>query len=93
MDEQIADANQTLADRVVAHLTQAIISGELQPGARISEPKLAKQLGVSRGPLREATRRLQERMLVTHTPHQGVRVEIGMEVIGVSSDGDRVQWV
>ena len=74
MDEQIAEVDQTLADRVVAHLTQAIISGELPPGAHISEPKLAKQLGISRGPLREATRRLQERMLVTHTPRQGVRV-------------------
>src|SRR3546814_6284451 len=82
MDEQIAEANQSLADRVVEHLTQAIISGELRPGARISEPKLAKQLGVSRGPLREATRRLQERMLVTHTPRQGVRVvELSREVL------------
>src|SRR3546814_4506505 len=63
-------------------LTQAIISGELRPGTRISEPKLAKQLGVSRGPLREATRRLQERMLVTHTPRQGVRVvELSREVL------------
>src|SRR3546814_14196464 len=43
---------------------------------------LAKQLGVSRGPLREATRRLQERMLVTHTPRQGVRVvELSREVL------------
>jgi DNA-binding GntR family transcriptional regulator len=74
IDEQIAEGDQTLADRVVAHLTHAIISGELRPGSHISEPKLAKQLGVSRGPLREATRRLQERMLVTHTPRQGVRV-------------------
>jgi DNA-binding GntR family transcriptional regulator len=82
MDEEIAEADQTLADRVVAHLTQAIVSGELRPGSHISEPKLAKQLGVSRGPLREATRRLQERMLVTHTPRQGVRViELSREVL------------
>jgi len=82
IEEQIAESDQTLADQVVAHLTQAIISGELRPGARISEPKLAKQLGVSRGPLREATRRLQERMLVTHTPRQGVRVvELTLETL------------
>src|SRR3546814_10683479 len=59
-----------------------MIAGELRPGTRISEPKRAKQLGVSRGPLREATRRLQERMLVTHTPRQGVRVvELSREVL------------
>jgi len=82
MDEQTVDADKTLADRVIDHLTQAILSGELQPGTRISEPKLAKQLGVSRGPLREATRRLQERMLLTHTPRQGVRVvELSREVL------------
>ena len=81
-DEQTANSDQTLADRVVDHLTHAIISGELSPGSRISEPKLAKQLGVSRGPLREATRRLQERMLVTHTPRQGVRViELSQETL------------
>ena len=68
------DKDTTLAGRLVDQLTEAILSGELEPGAHISEPKLAKQLGVSRGPLREATRRLEERMLVTHTPRQGVRV-------------------
>lgn len=82
MDEQTEDADKSLADRVIDHLTQAILSGELQPGTRISEPKLAKQLGVSRGPLREATRRLQERMLLTHTPRQGVRVvQLSREVL------------
>jgi DNA-binding GntR family transcriptional regulator len=68
------EGDETLADRVAEHLTRAILSGALATGARVSEPKLANQLGVSRGPLREALRRLQERMLLSHTPRQGVRV-------------------
>src|SRR3546814_12003494 len=62
MDEQTPEADQTLADRVVAHLTQAIISGELRPGTRISEPKRAKHHGISRGPLSAATRSLPDRL-------------------------------
>src|SRR3546814_11057033 len=57
MDEQTPEADQTLADRVVAHLTQAIISGELRPGTRISEPELAKHLAVSPGPPAHGTSR------------------------------------
>lgn len=64
----------TLADRVFQQLTDAILGGELAPGAKISEPELARRFGVSRGPLREAIRRLQERRLVTRQPHLGARV-------------------
>src|SRR3546814_20910662 len=62
MDEQTPEADQTLADRVVAHLTQAIISGELRPGTRLSEPKLDTQTRVTRGPPRKSTRRQQKPM-------------------------------
>src|ERR1700692_4912513 len=55
----------TLAEQVFARLSAAILAGELAPGAKISEPALAKQYGVSRGPLREALHRLQERRLIT----------------------------
>src|SRR3546814_17847504 len=90
MDEQTPEADQTLADRVVAHLTQAIIPGELRPGTRISEPKLAKQLGVSRGPLREAPRRLGARKLGTHTPRQGSRDAGLARVRQAGGEGKRV---
>lgn len=51
----------------------AITSGEFEPGARLSEADLARRLGISRGPLREALGRLEGR-LVQRTPRIGVRV-------------------
>src|SRR5258708_29175865 len=64
----------TLAEQVFRRLSAAILAGELASGAKISEPALAKQYGVSRGPLREALHRLQERKLITRSPNQGPRV-------------------
>lgn len=65
---------QSLVDVVAERLEAAIISGQLAPGARLSEQGLAASLGVSRGPLREAIRRLEGRKLLERTPNIGVRV-------------------
>lgn len=67
-------AVHSLVDIVAERLVAAIISGDLAPGAKISEQALARSLGVSRGPLREAIRRLEGRKLVHRTPHIGVRI-------------------
>jgi DNA-binding GntR family transcriptional regulator len=50
-----------------------ISSGIYSPGQKLSESELARQLGISRGPLREALGRLEGR-LVTRTPRLGIRV-------------------
>jgi DNA-binding GntR family transcriptional regulator len=55
-------------------LGQAIIDGHLRPGDKLNEPRLSKQFGVSRAPLREAIGRLEGRRLVVRTPRQGARV-------------------
>jgi DNA-binding GntR family transcriptional regulator len=60
--------------RVFERVIDDITSGVLPPGAKLSEPDLARSLGVSRGPLREAIRRLEERQLVRCTPNLGARV-------------------
>lgn len=65
---------QSLVDVVAERLEAAIISGQLEPGAKLSEQGLATSLGVSRGPLREAIRRLEGRKLLERTPNIGVRV-------------------
>jgi DNA-binding GntR family transcriptional regulator len=65
---------QSLVDAVTERLEAAIVSGELAPGSRLSEQGLATSLGVSRGPLREAIRRLEGRKLVERTPNIGVRI-------------------
>jgi len=64
----------SLVDVVTERLEAAIVSGELAPGTKISELGLANSLGVSRGPLREAIRRLEGRKLVERTRNVGVRI-------------------
>jgi DNA-binding GntR family transcriptional regulator len=64
----------TLAERLFQTLTDAIMQGELPLGSKISEPALARRYGVSRGPLREALHRLQERKLITRSANHGARV-------------------
>ncbi len=65
---------RTLADRVFEDIQAEIVTGSLAPGSKITEPGLAKRYGISRGPLREAMRRLEGRHLVTRIPHVGARV-------------------
>ncbi len=67
-------AAESLADKVFERLMEAIEKGELPLGSRIREAALARELGISRGPLREALRRLEGRRLVKHTPNLGVRI-------------------
>ena len=64
----------TLAERLFNDLTEAILKGEIPLGSKISEPLLARKYAVSRGPLREALHRLQERHLITRSANQGARV-------------------
>jgi len=64
----------TVADRVFEQLSDAIISGKIAAGSKISEPDLAKKFNVSRAPLREAIGRLEACNLVTRKPNVGARV-------------------
>jgi DNA-binding GntR family transcriptional regulator len=56
------------------HLRELILGGSLQPGVVISQVELARQLGVSRTPLREAMRMLQEEGLIEAEPNRRARV-------------------
>ncbi len=51
----------TLAEHVFRLIQAAIVKGEIAPGSKISEPELARTYGISRGPLREAIHRLEDR--------------------------------
>ncbi len=80
-DDTVSRA-RTLADQVHAALVEAIVTGELAAGARITEVDLARRYNVSRGPLREAIQRLEQQRLVTRTAHVGARVtELSTEVL------------
>lgn len=60
-----------LVDQVADHLTEAIILGRFTPGERLSEVGLARSLGVSRAPIREAARLLESRGLLVSQPRRG----------------------
>lgn len=66
--------DKTLSGKTTSALREAIISGQIPPGEKLNEPRLAEEFNVSRGPLREAIRRLVAMRLVTHVPHQGATV-------------------
>lgn len=61
----------TLVETAVEELREAILGGRFQPGERLLEPPLAKSLGISRGPLREALHTLERDGLVQSTPRKG----------------------
>jgi DNA-binding GntR family transcriptional regulator len=64
----------TQTERIFKQLLEAIVSGKITPGSRLRESDLAKELGVGRGPLREALHRLESRKMVTKVPHVGAQV-------------------
>lgn len=63
-----------LRDVVFNTLRHAILMGELKPGERLMEINLAKRLGVSRTPIREAIRMLELEGLVIMIPRKGAQV-------------------
>ncbi|OJY36971.1 MAG: hypothetical protein BGP06_14785 [Rhizobiales bacterium 65-9] len=68
------DLPPPLSDQIVKLISDAVISGEFAEGERLREAELATRFGVSRAPLREAMRLLEERRLIQRLPYAGVRV-------------------
>lgn len=64
----------TLSDGAFERIQDALITGAIAPGTRISEQFLSQRFGIGRGPVREAIRRLEGHRLVVRVPHAGVRV-------------------
>ncbi len=64
----------TLVELAANRLRDAILSGDLAPGAKIVEEQLCADFGISRAPLREALRQLAQQGLVEHLPRRGSRV-------------------
>lgn len=63
-----------LAERTYAAIREAVLSNGIPPGTPLSVPELARRLGVSRSPVREAVQRLIYEGLATHSPHRGAEV-------------------
>lgn len=67
-------ARSVLSAQVKDRMLQWILEGELAPGSRIIETRIARQLGTSQAPVREALRDLTTLGLVEMHPYRGARV-------------------
>ncbi len=66
--------SRSLRQHVTETLRRAIVHGELTPGERIIEEDLAERMEISRGPIREALRQLEQEGLVVSFPYRGAVV-------------------
>lgn len=75
----------SLRHKITEDIRRAILQGKLRPGDRLREVEISKQMGVSRGPVREAMRMLEQEGLLNSHPYKETMVaEIsGEEVLEV----------
>ncbi|MGB9700938.1 MAG: GntR family transcriptional regulator [Thermodesulfobacteriota bacterium] len=65
-----------ISDQIYEHLKEKIICGDFRPGERLKQIPVAKELKISRLPIRDAFRRLEQDELLERLPQGGVRVTI-----------------
>jgi DNA-binding GntR family transcriptional regulator len=70
MDEFLKE-HPSLSDRIFEIIEKAILSGSIKPGERIVETELAKKLGISKSPVREALKKLEGEGIVRLVPRKG----------------------
>jgi len=68
------DEPKLLSEDIAASIKEAIIRGKFAPGQKVSEGELAESMGISRTPLREAFRKLQNEGFITIIPRKGAVV-------------------
>jgi DNA-binding GntR family transcriptional regulator len=76
---EAAVRHRTMAEAALERLREAIILGELTPGTPLGLEDLARSLGMSISPIREAVRQLEALGLAEHVPHHGAKVT-GLDV-------------
>lgn len=73
---------QTAPEAAVVAIREAIFSGALRQGSQLREVQISQEMGISRAPLREALRKLEEEGLVVKIPFRGSFVaEVSEEAI------------
>ncbi len=75
MISDLQDTGYSLRDRIYQQLRNDILNGRYRPGESLIEMKVAKKMGVSRTPVREAIRQLELEGLVSSIPNKGVVVQ------------------
>ncbi len=66
--------HQTLREKILGTIRDAILKGDLKPGEKVAEPELAERFGISRTPIREAFRQLESEGYLTVVPRKGAVV-------------------
>lgn len=66
--------SSVLRDQVSNAIIEALSSGELRPGDQVNEAQIARQAGISRGPVREAIQQLVGEEILVSFPHRGTFV-------------------
>lgn len=74
--DEVKVTKKTMREQIADILRMQILRAEIVPGERVVEEELAKKYQVSRGPVREALRQLEEEGLLTYAPHKGCVVKI-----------------
>jgi DNA-binding GntR family transcriptional regulator len=72
--EPRADAEMSKKDAIIQQLRAEIVSGQIAPGVKLSEARLAERFGVSRMPVREALKELESAGFVTIEQRRGTFV-------------------
>lgn len=67
---------KTLREQLAEILRTQILRAEIAPGERITEEEISKKYQVSRGPVREALRQLEEEGLISYVPYKGCLVKM-----------------
>jgi DNA-binding GntR family transcriptional regulator len=68
------ERHQTLREKILETIREAILRGTLKPGEKVAEPELAERFGISRTPIREAFRQLESEGYLTVIPRKGAVV-------------------
>lgn len=68
------ERHQTLREKILETIRDAILKGNMKPGERVSEPDLAERFGISRTPIREAFRQLESEGYLQVIPRKGAVV-------------------
>ncbi len=74
MKKKPIERHQTLREKILETIRDAILRGALKPGEKVAEPELAERFGISRTPIREAFRQLESEGYLTVIPRKGAVV-------------------
>jgi DNA-binding GntR family transcriptional regulator len=66
--------SEALRDQILDAIERALVSGMIRPGDRVNEANIARQAGISRGPVREAIQHLVAEDILVKVPHRGTFV-------------------